>query len=364
MLASLTSWLTPSSLFLVLNIVIGTILLISRFTTSIRPPYHYHQPGPDYGAPSLLERVKSFDFSSYNYKYDHLNHEAPFVHPSEPQYTAPPPLERTPSFLERVKSLDFSFYKYDHLNHEAPFVHPSEPQYTAPPPLERTPSFLERVKSFDFSFYKYDHSNHEAPFVHLSEQQHTAPPPLERTPSFLERVKSINFSLYNFAPSCSETDCVSHQQPEYEGPQPDSPQLSRTPSFLERVKSITSFYRSNSIKGNPETEFPPQPETDSGTDMIREHSPVHRSKSESQVTQSCLPEKIKKSASENSRHKEDDEEVERRRPQKVRMEKTESFGESSDVDAKADDFINSFKQQLKLQRLDSLLRYREMFKGK
>lgn len=33
-------------------------------------------------------------------------------------------------------------------------------------------------------------------------------------------------------------------------------------------------------------------------------------------------------------------------------------GADEEVDAKADDFINKFKQQLKLQRLESLLRYR------
>lgn len=33
-------------------------------------------------------------------------------------------------------------------------------------------------------------------------------------------------------------------------------------------------------------------------------------------------------------------------------------GREGEVDAKADDFINRFKQQLKMQRLESLLRYR------
>jgi hypothetical protein len=30
------------------------------------------------------------------------------------------------------------------------------------------------------------------------------------------------------------------------------------------------------------------------------------------------------------------------------------------VDSKADDFINKFKQQLKLQRIDSIMRYKDM----
>lgn len=57
------------------------------------------------------------------------------------------------------------------------------------------------------------------------------------------------------------------------------------------------------------------------------------------------------------------------RPEKVMKKSTSEKSalggfedEDEGVDAKADDFINRFKQQLKLQRLDSLLRYREMLK--
>ncbi|GLT47810.1 hypothetical protein SLA2020_214720 [Shorea laevis] len=330
MLASLTSWLTPSSLFVLLNIVIGTIVISSRFTSSRRQQYHhyYHQPGPDYGAP---------------------------------------PLARAPSLLQRVRSLDFSFYNYGHPNYETPFVHPPEQQYIAQPPqLERAPSILERIKSTDF-FHKFAYPNHDVPFVHQSEPEHTAP--LERTPSLLDRVKSINFSLYKFAPSYPESDHVLHPDPQYEAApqQPDFLQPTRTPSLLERVKSIdfTSFYRSDSLKKNPETELiPPATEWDSGTDAVQDPVHVHRSKSEKNVTQRRSPEKMKKSASENSRQNEDDvEEIERRRPATTRLEKAVSIGEKGDVDAKADDFINNFKQQLKLQRLDSILGYKEKPKG-
>ncbi|KAF9590392.1 hypothetical protein IFM89_034185 [Coptis chinensis] len=50
------------------------------------------------------------------------------------------------------------------------------------------------------------------------------------------------------------------------------------------------------------------------------------------------------------------------RPATVREGKStlQSFGDDEEVDAKADDFINKFKNQLKLQRLDSILRYKEM----
>jgi hypothetical protein len=34
--------------------------------------------------------------------------------------------------------------------------------------------------------------------------------------------------------------------------------------------------------------------------------------------------------------------------------------EEEEVDAKADDFIKRFKQQLRMERLDSILRYRDI----
>lgn len=82
-----------------------------------------------------------------------------------------------------------------------------------------------------------------------------------------------------------------------------------------------------------------------------------------------LAKKMKKSASAKSAfaHFEVTDIVESRRPATVRVSKTkptiaeeEGSGDDEEVDAKADDFINKFKQQLKLQRLDSIIRYKEM----
>ncbi|CAK8564039.1 unnamed protein product [Lathyrus sativus] len=56
---------------------------------------------------------------------------------------------------------------------------------------------------------------------------------------------------------------------------------------------------------------------------------------------------------------EDEEALERRRPATaMARSETTTCEEDEGVDAKADDFINMFKKQLKLQRLNSLIRYR------
>lgn len=85
-----------------------------------------------------------------------------------------------------------------------------------------------------------------------------------------------------------------------------------------------------------------------------------RSKSENIAVikkKSSLVSEMKKSRSEMRLDAEDDEDVNMRRPATTRERRRNVVDE--EVDAKADDFISRFKQQLKLQRLESLVRYNE-----
>ncbi|KAI7993964.1 Pathogen-associated molecular patterns-induced protein A70 [Camellia lanceoleosa] len=97
------------------------------------------------------------------------------------------------------------------------------------------------------------------------------------------------------------------------------------------------------------------------------HHHVNRTKSDTNPASGELPEKlpgkIRKSASAKSTfaHFEEDEIVEARRPATVKEGRVSTEAvEDEQVDAKADDFINRFKQHLKLQRLDSIIRYKDM----
>lgn len=290
--ASMASWFTPIVLFCFLNLMIATIYLASTFKD--KNHHHHHHPQEN----SLGQ------------------------------------LARAPSLLNRVKSINFPFYSPDHHNY--PFFpqthHTEEPSISMSSRLEhnsssqlvRAPSLLERVKSFNFSFYSQEHDH-----------------PLVPQPHFEEPTTGIS----SFSSSREQ-----HNTPS---------QLVRAPSLLERVRSfnISGLYKPD----HPETFEPQTRVPDWGSDHH-----VTRSKSSEKygVIPAKVSAKMKKSASEKGVDTKGVEEIERRRPATVRERKgkkeTASAGEDGGVDAKADDFISKFKQHLKLQRLDSLLRYKEM----
>ncbi|XP_011093736.1 LOW QUALITY PROTEIN: uncharacterized protein LOC105173623 [Sesamum indicum] len=144
------------------------------------------------------------------------------------------------------------------------------------------------------------------------------PPQLVRVPSFFERVKSINLSRYR----AEQSDPVHHAVPaqEQEAHQQDPEYETEEPHHVTRSKSDTATQAS-------------------ATAALR-------------VLKKCASEKVGKG--------EEEVEEDPRRPATTRERTAASGGEDEAVDAKADDFINRFRQQLKLQRLDSILRYREM----
>uniref|UniRef100_A0A803MRQ7 DUF4408 domain-containing protein n=1 Tax=Chenopodium quinoa TaxID=63459 RepID=A0A803MRQ7_CHEQI len=139
------------------------------------------------------------------------------------------------------------------------------------------------------------------------------PPQLVRAPSLFSRVASFNFS--NF---------YSEAQPPLSDAADQTATMTRAPSLLYRVTSF-NFSRSPAPQKAVEEEARDQSQVNS--DVKKEVTAV---KNESTA--------VKK-------------EVAKETTSSKRVEEEE-------VDSKADDFIHKFKQQLKLQRLESLLRYR------
>ncbi|GMN36001.1 hypothetical protein TIFTF001_005677 [Ficus carica] len=224
---------------------------------------------------------------------------------------------------------------------------------------------------------------------------------LARSPSVLQRLKSINFYSYrsqeptsNFLkpPEINEisTDALAPTTPD----QREQSHVSRSPSVLQKLKSINLYNFISPAEQTPPPEPPREEaaaaEEEEEEDMIIEDhgdqfdddhqaqtldeiyiqlkSGVVRSKSDTKPTAGepapkKLSRKMKKSASAKSAfaHFEEAEVVEASRPATVREGKVKAAEvEDEEVDAKADDFINKFKHQLKLQRLDSIIRYKEM----
>ncbi|XP_031093242.1 pathogen-associated molecular patterns-induced protein A70-like [Ipomoea triloba] len=318
MIEYVSSWFTPTVLFCVINLVIGTILLSS----SLKPQKKQHQLGDDNSVPqlarvpSLIQRVRSFN---YSFRQEH----DPF---SYAQNT--PSLSRAPSPLERFSAVNFSFSRSDH-----PGDFPANTHHADLPENEtqitRAPSLLERVMSFSRSRQpdpfpsNSSFSRSDNPGDFPANTHHADPPEDEthitRSPSLLQRVKSINLSFSR----------------------------SRQP---DPFPSTTHFTELQTQKVEVEEE-----ERDSGAVM----SHARRTKSATCAEIPAKKKKMGKSASEKMEAEETQEEVDRRRPATVREKKTAYEEDDEAVDEKADDFINRFKQQLKLQRLDSLLRYKE-----
>ncbi|CAJ1941681.1 unnamed protein product [Sphenostylis stenocarpa] len=305
----IASWITPSSLFIFVNLIIGMVAITSRFTPKNHDHHHHHLVR----SPSLLQRVRSFNLTHY---YSHHDQEC-----TQPQ------LVPTPSVLERLSSFNLSFHKHESTHAQTQSVQ-SEHSETKTPELIPTPSLLERLTSFNLSLQEQESTDAQTQGV---QPEHSEPktPELIQTPSLLEPLTSFNLSQHKQEPTHAQTQQV-QAEPEHE-----QPELVRSPSLLQRLQSInlSRLYRSESTHGqDPDLGDPGR---GSGKAEMR------------------------KSASERGGRieREEEDEVERRRPKTARAETT-SCKEDEEVDAKADDFINRFKKQLRLQRIDSLLRYR------
>ncbi|KAI3709659.1 hypothetical protein L2E82_39425 [Cichorium intybus] len=302
MWTSMATWSTPTVLFCVLNLVIATIYIASNFKSHNHHPHNLqnHLAGP----PSFLERVKSVDLSSfYNTAESHDDHSVPY---DSSGYNSTSHLDRAPSLLQRVRSIDFSFSSFytapagqlhDEHQHESEQTHDDSSTQ-----LARVPSILERVKSIKF---------------YTESEPNISPGKPSRAPSLLDRVKS--FKLPSFLdPDHQSGETVSiHDQRSDVYPDPQ-----QYPVHDNNVKSDTS------------KDSGMAPAKNSSTNLLK-------SSSERRVAESD----------------DDKEDFDRRRP--ATMKASVRVHDES-VDAKADDFIKRFKQQLKLQRIDSLQRFREM----
>ncbi|OMO66943.1 hypothetical protein CCACVL1_20907, partial [Corchorus capsularis] len=296
--ASIFSWFTPTVFFVFLNLTIGTIYFTSSLANN-----NSNKP----------ERQES----------DETN----------------PKLVRSPSVLQRLKSINLYAYR-------------------SPDPVSATTAY--EIRNPDLDSDEYSQNNHfHFSFQHQNQQQqqqntpeqdqrqHQQQPFLDRSPSVLQRLKSFNLYNYLSSPEQTTTSQKNREIPE-QATQPEEQEQ-------EEKENQSGFEQEEEKQSGLE------PSLDEVYSQLKD---VHVSRTKSDTVPASgevlpkLPRKMRKSASVKSAfsHFEEEDIVETRRPATVREGKAKATEEDEEVDAKADDFINKFKQQLKLQRIDSILR--------
>ncbi|CAJ1972885.1 unnamed protein product [Sphenostylis stenocarpa] len=291
-LGTLYSWFTPTVFFLLLQLVIGTIFIISNLANSHK---HQHQDP---------------------HAQHHQAHDFPHPH-----------LPRSPSLLQRLKSINFypsqdPPYPHFHESQTQPQTHENEHSQ-----LARSPSLIQRLKSINLYTYLPTEpftsklTPHTTTVSHVPDKPHVSPQQVVESDE--EKEEDDDFPV--------ENDNYGHNLVE-----------------REECSSLDEIYSKLQQQGQD-------------GHFTRTHSDTKPSSGEVPVK---LSRKMKKSASSKSAfaHFKEEDIVESRRPATAKEAKVGGTGvdEEEEVDARADDFINKFKQQLKLQRLDSIMRYKEM----
>ncbi|CAK8564040.1 unnamed protein product [Lathyrus sativus] len=165
----------------------------------------------------------------------------------------------------------------------------------------------------------------------------------------IQRAKSFNTRYYNN----NQEPTSSATQPE-SGSESTQPQLVQTPTPLNRVVSFNlSLHKLAPVK----TTHYLQPETENSSVELDPKLVCDEEKSSVELKRSVSEKEC--SMTLDWEEEEDEEALERRRPATATARsETTTCKEDEGVDAKADDFINMFKNQLRLQRLNSFVRYR------
>lgn len=165
------------------------------------------------------------------------------------------------------------------------------------------------------------------------------PPQLVRAPSLFSRVASFNFS--NFYSEAAAQPAVPSSTDVTDGADPNTAvTVTRAPSLLYRVASF-NFSRA-----------PAQPPQQA--DVEQKQKPQQE---EAEVKVKRVNNKKMKKKEVSQEVKEKVNKVEEKKVEEVVKEAAPPRRDDEEVDSKAEVFINMFKQNLKMQRLQSLQRY-------
>ena len=151
----MASWLTPSNLFIFINLVIGTIAISSRFANTTKRQHQLVR------SPSLLERLASFNLCYHK----HEPTTRMMTTTTTMFHRVVDPVERLDEFrldqvpssslLDRVRSFNLGFYKSDNIERHGPVHNSDLPQLAQ---LDRLPSssLLDHVKPLNLEIERPD----------------------------------------------------------------------------------------------------------------------------------------------------------------------------------------------------------------
>ncbi|PUZ55115.1 hypothetical protein GQ55_5G186100 [Panicum hallii var. hallii] len=186
-----------------------------------------------------------------------------------------------------------------------------------------------------------DHDHHYQYQQHCGDRHQYAPAPLARTSSVMERLRSLG--LYRFRSG--------DFPPEYNHHLPAGADDDSTSGGAREAQAQYARSRSEPAAR------PPPPRVRRATDKNEEAAEAvvgaaKTTKSSSEVK------KLERAPAQAQVRRAP--RAPARRAQLAVREEEEDDNAAVSVDARADDFINKFRQQLQLQRLNSLLNYKEM----
>lgn len=296
---SVNSWFTPTVLFVLLNVMIGTIL----FRSSLAHPQ---------------EQKEEETHQDQNQNQNQNQNQ--------------PKLGRSPSVLQRLRSINL--YNFRSQEQQPTTMFKQQEQET-----------LEAETHYIFE-QTHQEKTIESQTHYLFEQTHQQQTsdsdthyPFEQT----HQAKTLESNtLYFFKQEENQETETQNQETETQFDEEEDGE----PQSLDEVYSqLTDRHHFNRNKNDG---MPASGKSDT--------MPA------SGEVPAKLPAKMRKSASLKSPfgHFEESDIVETRRPATVRERRAKVADGDHEVDAKADDFINKFKHQLKLQRLDSIVRYKEV----
>jgi hypothetical protein len=226
---------------------------------------------------------------------------------------------------------------------------------------------FENPQDSDQRFTFHQQTSQQDYQYHQNQNQNQNQPTISSSPSMLQKIKSINLYSYLSQESFNPTSTKTHENQESTPTHFTSQQIySQIQEHDERLREEEEEDR---FQDEENEQIQDQEETFEEIYSKLQGGKLSKSISDTKPTSGevpkKLPKKMRKSASAKSAfsHFEEEDIVESRRPATVREGKTTPEVGDTEVDAKADDFIYKFKQQLKLQRVDSIIRYKDTING-